>query len=116
MWAPKLQKSWDSSMRSFKGIKRPNKTLLGGLVAVLVSFSCAGMQVPEPESQGAKVFSRKCSMCHGLPHPSRHSKNEWDHYLELMKGNMDKKGVSYSAQEMQTIRTYLHRFAKGARS
>jgi len=103
-------------MRIFKEKQRPTKTLMGGLVAVLVSFSCAGMQVPEPESQGARVYSKKCSMCHGLPHPSRHSKIEWDHYLELMKGNMDKKGVSYSAQEMQTIRAYLHRFAKGATS
>jgi hypothetical protein len=103
-------------MRSFKEIKRPKNTLLGGLMVVLVSFSCAGMQVPEPESQGAQVYSKKCSMCHGLPHPSRHSRIEWDHYLGLMKSNMDKKGVPYSVQEMQTIRTYLHRFAKGATS
>ncbi len=89
---------------------------MGSLVVALVSFSCAGMQIPDSESQGARLYSKKCSMCHGLPHPSRHSRIEWDHYLELMKGNMDKKGVPYNAQEMKTIRTYLHRFAKGATS
>ncbi len=105
-------------MTTFTEKQRSQKTLLqvGGLVVALVSFSCAGMQVPDPESQGARLFSKKCSMCHGLPHPSRHSRVEWDHYLELMKGNMEKKGVSYTAEEIRTIRTYLHRFAKGATS
>jgi hypothetical protein len=91
------------------------KTILGGLMVALVSFSCAGMQIPDSKSQEARLFSKKCSLCHGLPHPSRHSRREWNHYLNLMKGNMDKKNISYTESEINTIRSYLHRYAKGTR-
>jgi len=97
-------------------LRPKRKLLLGGLVVALVSFACGGMSIPNPESQEARLYSKKCSICHGLPHPSRHSRIEWDHYLELMKINMDKKSVSYSAEEIRNIRNYLHRFAKGATS
>jgi hypothetical protein len=104
-------------MRVIEETLRPKrKLLLCGLVVALVSFACGGMRMPDPESHEARLYSKKCSICHGLPHPSRHSRIEWEHYLELMKINMDKKSVPYSAEEIRNIRNYLHRFAKGATS
>ncbi|WP_457652291.1 hypothetical protein [Rhodocaloribacter sp.] len=34
-------------------------------------------ELPEPNSEGARLVAKYCSQCHGIPSPARHSAEEW---------------------------------------
>jgi cytochrome c5 len=68
--------------------------------------------MPEEGSAGLALVKQKCTVCHGLPHPKRHTANEWDHLLALMTERMKEKQVPYTSGEMQQIQSYLHRNAR----
>jgi cytochrome c5 len=57
---------------------------------ILVAASCAARQTPIPnaESEGAKLFASRCSRCHSLPHPKRHSFAEWEWIVARMEGRI----------------------------
>ncbi|MBT5472196.1 MAG: cytochrome C [Nitrospina sp.] len=68
--------------------------------------------LPEPESPGAKLYSKKCTKCHGLPGPKRHTAEQWDHLLVMMEGFMDQKNIPFPADEKKLIKDFLHRNAR----
>ena len=68
--------------------------------------------IPEPESPGAKLYLKKCTQCHGLPGPKRHTAEQWDHLLIMMTAFMDQKGLPFPAEEKKMIRDYLHKNAR----
>ncbi|MZG54748.1 MAG: cytochrome c [Nitrospinae bacterium] len=68
--------------------------------------------IPEPESHGAKLYLKKCTQCHGLPGPKRHTPEQWDQLLVLMSGFMKERGLPFSADEKKLIQDYLHRNAR----
>jgi hypothetical protein len=80
----------------------------GLLVAGCASFG----KWPESETQAYKTFEARCGSCHGLPHPGRNTPEQWDRTLGLMVQIMDERKVSYTKNEMSTIRQYLHRNAR----
>jgi mono/diheme cytochrome c family protein len=71
--------------------------------------------LPEPESRGAKLFSRYCTQCHNLPSPAMHSAVEWPvitsrmfSRMSMMSGMMGMMNVENpSSEERQTIVAYL---------
>jgi cytochrome c5 len=77
-----------------------------------VVSACAGQQLPEAGTADVELFKKKCTTCHSWPHPARHTKEEWDHYLPLMETHMKKRGVPFPPEEKQIIRNYLHRNAR----
>jgi len=85
---------------------------LGVATAMLISGCLSGPPIPEEGTPGAQVFKSKCTLCHGWPHPRRHSVGEWDHYLTLMQKHMVDRGVSFTSEEIESIREYLHRNAR----
>ena len=81
------------------------------LVGLFVGCSTT-QTIPEPESPGAKLYLQKCTQCHGLPGPKRHTSEQWDHLLVMMKGFMDERGYPFTMDEQNMIQEYLHRNAR----
>ena len=78
-------------------------------------LSCASLShqsMPEEGSAELALVKQKCTSCHGLPHPKRHTANEWDHLLVLMTERMKERQIPYTFNEMQQIKSYLHRNAR----
>jgi hypothetical protein len=90
---------------------QPMKILIPILIAAAV-MACAGSQLPEAGTADVALFKKKCTTCHSWPHPARHTKEEWDHYLPLMESHMKKRGIPFSAEEKQVIQGYLYRNAR----
>ncbi len=78
----------------------------------LAACATGGAAIPEPESAGAKLFLTKCTVCHSWPHPARHSAGEWDHYLDLMETEMEKRKMAFAKNDKESIRAYLHKHAR----
>lgn len=88
------------------------KRYISSLLITASILACAGAGLPEAGTAGAELFMEKCTTCHSWPHPARHNKREWDHYLGLMESHMEEKGIPFSAQEKQVIQSYLYRNAR----
>jgi len=83
------------------------------LIGLFCFTGCSMTQtIPEPESHGAKLYLKKCTQCHGLPGPKRHTPEQWDQLLVLMSGFMKERGLPFSADEKKLIQDYLHRNAR----
>ncbi|MFQ5559892.1 MAG: cytochrome C [Nitrospinota bacterium] len=79
---------------------------------VVATFTCCAttMQVPEGDSQAGLLFTRKCSQCHSLPHPKRHTFAQWTNILLFMERLMEQKGVApLTAKEKKSVSDYLER-------
>ena len=80
------------------------------IVGLFCIGGCSTTQViPEPDSPGAKLYIEKCTQCHGLPGPKRHTSEQWDHVLVMMGGFMNQRGLPFPENEKKLIRDYLHR-------
>lgn len=56
----------------------------------------------------AQMFSARCSTCHALPHPKRHSYPEWQHLVAVMEQRMQERGMTpLDEQQRRDILTYL---------
>jgi hypothetical protein len=76
-------------------------------------WGCSMTQtIPEPESPGAKLYLKKCTQCHGLPAPTRHTAEQWDHLLVMMQSFMEQQNLAFPEDEKKMIRDYLHRNAR----
>jgi hypothetical protein len=97
-----------------KNIKKVSwKKIFLGSILVLVATGCASLgNYPEAGTPVHKTFVTQCSQCHALPHPGRHTPEQWDHVLGMMVKFMDEQKVSYTKENMRTIRGYLHRNAR----
>jgi hypothetical protein len=84
------------------------------LVLVIGLFwGCSMTQtVPEPESPGAKLYLKKCTQCHGLPAPKRHTAEQWDQLLVMMQSFMEQKNLAFPEDERKLISDYLHKNAR----
>jgi hypothetical protein len=90
--------------------KRMQKIILVIIFSVLVG--CSGVQtLPEEATADAKLYRQKCTLCHGLPSPSRHTRLEWKHYLILMESHMENRGIAFPDEEKTIIQGYLDRNA-----
>jgi hypothetical protein len=49
-------------------------------------------QLPEPQSEGARLTVRYCVQCHYLPNPHMHAANRWKPVVERMVWRMQGKG------------------------
>ena len=75
-------------------------------------MACGGGQLPEAGTQDAELFMQKCTVCHSWPHPARHTRGEWGHYLALMEAHMQAKGIPFPEDEKKVITNYLYRNAR----
>ena len=49
-------------------------------------------ELPEPESEGARLTVRYCVQCHYLPNPRMHTADKWSGIVERMVWRMQGKG------------------------
>ena len=77
--------------------------------------SCASVlhqSMPEEGSAELGLLKKKCTICHGLPHPKRHTASEWDNLLIMMTERMREKQVPHTPEEIRQIKSYLQRNAR----
>lgn len=82
------------------------------LVATLAGCSTAGKSggtsLPEMDSSAAQTFVSRCSACHAVPHPGRHSYQGWLYLVPVMEQRMAERGMApLSADDREVILTYL---------
>ena len=85
------------------------------LTLILGIFSCASVShqtMPEENSAELVLMKKKCTICHGLPHPKRHTAGQWAPLLVWMTEIMDKRQVTYTPDEINQIKSYLQRNAR----
>lgn len=90
-----------------------NKLLLLGISVGLLA--CAGQPTPIPDraSASAIIYQAKCSLCHALPHPKRHTIEQWQHIVAMMEQRMrERKFVELGQQERDKIMKYLAKHAR----
>ncbi len=82
---------------------------------VAFMISCAGQMTPIPgmESNDAKLYSDKCSSCHSLPHPKRHTFKQWEHIVAAMEKEVKHKEMPpLTKNETSAILNYLKKYAR----
>ena len=81
--------------------------------------------LPEPQSEGARLTARYCVQCHYLPNPQMHSARKWETTVQRMVWRMEGRGNlgavmkemmehvrAPTAQEVATLTRYLRRHAQ----
>ena len=79
----------------------------------LGACATAPQSLPDPDSPGAKTYRSRCSGCHALPHPGRHTAASWRHLLALMERRMQERSLPpLTDQERRAILDYLAAHAR----
>ncbi len=75
--------------------------------------------LPEPDSEGARLLNRYCTQCHGLPTPDQHSAEGWFPVVERMRMRLrwmatysNMKFAEPTAAEIVAINEYLAEHAR----
>lgn len=63
--------------------------------------------IPDTGSPAAKLYVEKCGPCHSVPHPKRHTLEEWEHIIKVMKERMESKGMTFTPEEKEVVMGYL---------
>ncbi len=82
---------------------------------LLFVAGCAGGPTPIPEqnSAPAALYTKRCSVCHSLPHPRRLSAAVWTQTVERMQKEMEQKKMAPLApEEKEVILDYLRKNAR----
>ncbi len=68
--------------------------------------------LPDPNSDGARLLTQYCGQCHTPPSPSKHKSQEWPKVVERMNGYMIDQGMSVPDNgQLQLILKYLQQHA-----
>jgi len=78
------------------------------MVAALLASACA--KLPEPESPGARLYSRRCQGCHRLYQPGTMTADMWTVQVDRMQHEFIRQGIPpLTAGEREELLSYLHR-------
>ncbi len=84
-------------------------------LSMLFLAGCASTTpLPEKESLAARIYAEKCGLCHSVPHPGRHTFEEWQRMVNLMEQRMAEQGIDppLTTDEEDAILNYLKRHAR----
>ena len=71
--------------------------------------------IPETGSEGASLFSSKCSRCHALPDPAQHTASEWPAVVSRMRQHLIQyKMNDLTDEQAKAINGYLGKNAAAA--
>ena len=102
-------------MMSAREIKCITKHALAALGSVMMLAGCAsnGTPIPAAQSEAALLFADKCGECHAVPHPARHSADDWPHYVALMEQRMRERDITLlNEAQRQLILSYLSEYGR----
>jgi len=82
---------------------------------LILLAACAGgpTSIPEPDSAAARLYTEKCSACHALPHPKRHTFAQWQSIFTLMEQRIaERKQPAITTDEKESLLGYLKEHAR----
>jgi hypothetical protein len=90
------------------------KKALLTMCVMFIAGCAAGRPTPIPDtgSPEARLYVEKCSPCHSIPHPKRHTFAEWEHIIPLMKERMENKGMTFTPEERKMVLNYLKKHSR----
>lgn len=84
-------------------------------LVLLLTLAACSVELPEPESPAARLYSERCNGCHRLLNPSSMTPEMWKIQVERMQGEMVRRGVApLSPSEKELVLGYLMRHGAGA--
>lgn len=115
MWvacAERPQQQPEETVQAPAGVTVSSELFLASAMAALPPTSFTAADLPDPESQGAKVLQEYCGGCHALPSPGMHSATDWPIVLRRMWMRMDKVAGAFqypvpSTAERAVLLPYL---------
>lgn len=122
------QKSTDSSPKSYEGMcggcggnweGRCGGMMGGRMMGGAMPPSFDPSQLPEPKSADAKLVTKFCAQCHGLPSPEQHTAEGWPVTVTRMntrmqwmdRNNSPMNIIAPSEDELSKITAYLVKHA-----
>ncbi len=80
-------------------------------------------ELPDPQSNGAKLLAQYCTQCHDLPSPRMHSAQAWPSVVERMNQRMQMMSSrnmmgmmrdmeAPTERELETLMAYLQKYAQ----
>jgi hypothetical protein len=85
-----------------------NKAFILFILAVVTGCAGRPTPIPEPDSPDAKLYVARCAPCHSVPHPKRHTYEQWEHIIWVMeKEIVHKRMAPLSMDEKAAILGYL---------
>ena len=88
------------------------RPLRAALAILFVAAIGCTPDLPEPKSEAAQLYIRRCGGCHRLYPPNVMTAATWDAMLQRMQGEMRRRGFPpLDKIETRTLRAYLHRYA-----
>ncbi|HWP64892.1 MAG TPA: hypothetical protein VNO26_03145 [Candidatus Limnocylindria bacterium] len=76
------------------------------------AFAACSVELPEPDSPGARLLAARCGGCHRLYAPGSMTAAMWDVQLARMRVLFARRGIPWLAPaEEQALRDYLARHA-----
>ncbi len=90
------------------------KTMMAWMMGMTMAAPGAwGMDLPDADAPGARLFADKCGTCHAVPHPKRLDWPHWRHMLRVMKMRMHERGVAEpTKEEWRQIAVWLKAHAR----
>ncbi|MEJ2684225.1 MAG: cytochrome c [Candidatus Sulfobium sp.] len=84
------------------------------LSMIFIAGCLAGRPTPIPgaSSPAARLYVEKCGPCHSVPHPKRHTFEEWRHIIIVMKERMESKGMTFTPEERKIVLGYLKQHSR----
>ena len=94
-----------------------NNLLEGAMMGGEMPKGADPMQLPDPQSTGAKLINHYCTQCHGLPTPILHSRIGWPPVvnrmgirMEWLSNNNSRMGIfAPSPDELKAITEYMQK-------
>jgi cytochrome c5 len=91
---------------------KARQRLASVLLPLALSAGCATRPADNSAAMTpeAQTFNTRCSTCHALPHPKRHSYAEWQTLVAAMERRMQERGVPpLDDRQRRDILAYLER-------
>lgn len=84
------------------------------LIAIFLITTGCQLELPEKDSKAAKLYQKKCSLCHPPPHPAILSPRGWERIAPKMDKRAADAGLreAMTEEEMAAVIEYLKRHAR----